>query len=770
MNHIRALLGVAWAEMRTARRLARTWLFTILSLGVGVLAYLGLTVMQLMASSQSPSFGGFQPRFLVAGVGIFVLWLFMVGLVFLAFDIRARDRRERITEVLDTRPVSNLVLLTGRMAGIVATVWLPMVALFGLLQGFGVLAVGLELPFGDPLEPLSALAFVTVDALPMLILWCAIVFVLAVALRNRLLVVVFALALLGGHWLVVSSSPHYLLPAVSGFTGYTAFPSDVQPAFATATEIAQRVAELLLAGGLLMLAAILHPRPDRAAVGASWSVAGVLLAGGGLVIGTLAWRAMDAAALRDAWRAAHEARQDAPRADVARIEGSVMIDPGRGLELDLGYQLVAPDEPLDELVLSFNPGMAVTGFAVNGEPVPHTQSRGLLVAQLPTRAKPSERIALAVSARGVPDATFGYMDSALDVPALTSGAGNLLLLGTQTGVFDDAYVALMPAMGWLPMPGTLTGRDDPGRYARDHFTIDLEVRTPPEWLVAGPGLREGQAGEYRVRPGAPLPSLAPSSQSRFERRVVWMSLARASNCSCRREHRRNVEFFAEAEDAIRERLASMFEDARTASGWVIPTAASALSKSPPRLRAFRGRLADGIGAGDAGDRDAARVRLSVVALRVPIQERGTARRAHRWRGGCQGRRAHGLFRQRHHRGQPAPRCCQEPALVSDRCRGRRRVGPRCHAPRDGAQDVDEEPERLLLAVPVRDRSGPRCDDAAGIRGRCRRCRAWYRPVDRRTGARRRSTPGYGLGRGARRVACGSSTRAKTRDGRWTYSG
>ena len=571
--------------MRTAHRLARTWLFTILSLGVGVSAYLGLTVMQLTASSQSPSFGGYQPRFLVAGVGIFVLWLFMVGLVFLAFDIRARDRRERITEALDTRPVSNLVLLAGRMAGMVATVWLPMVALFGLLHGFGMLAVGLGLPFGDPLEPLSALAFVMIDALPMLTLWCAIVFLLAVVLRNRLLVVVLALLLLGAHWLVVRSSPHYLLPAVSGFTGYTAFPSDVQPAFATATEIAQRVAELLLAGGLLMLAAILHPRPDRAAVGTSWPVAGVLLAGGGLVIGTLAWRAMDAAALRDAWRAAHVARQDTPRADVAWIEGSVTIDPGRGLALDLGYGLVAPDEPLDELVLSFNPGMAVTGFAVNGEPVPHTHSRGLLVAQLPTRAKPGGRIALAVSARGVPDATFGYMDSALDVPALSSDAGSLLLLGTQTGIFDDAYVALMPAMGWLPMPGTLTGRDDPERYARDYFTVDLEVRTPPEWLVAGPGLRDGQAGEYRFRPGAPLPAVALLA-SRFERFVADVAGIRLELLMSPR-HRRNVEFFAEAEDAIRERLAWLFEDADSL-GLGYPYGSISAVEVPAGLRGFGG--------------------------------------------------------------------------------------------------------------------------------------------------------------------------------------
>ena len=44
-----------------------------------------------------------------------MLRVFMMALVFLSFDIRARDERERMHEVLDTRPVDNLAMLIGRL-------------------------------------------------------------------------------------------------------------------------------------------------------------------------------------------------------------------------------------------------------------------------------------------------------------------------------------------------------------------------------------------------------------------------------------------------------------------------------------------------------------------------------------------------------------------------------------------------------------------------------------------------------------------------------
>ena len=47
------------------------------------------------------SIGPVGPRFLVAAMGMQVLMVFLLGLVFLAFDVRARDVRERMYEVLD---------------------------------------------------------------------------------------------------------------------------------------------------------------------------------------------------------------------------------------------------------------------------------------------------------------------------------------------------------------------------------------------------------------------------------------------------------------------------------------------------------------------------------------------------------------------------------------------------------------------------------------------------------------------------------------------
>ena len=280
------------------------------------------------------------------------------------------------------------------------------------------------------------------------------------------------------------------------------------------------------------------------------------------------------------------ARQDDAYADVVHVDGSVAIEPGRTLNLDLDYRLVAPDaSQLDELVMSLNPGMTVAELTVDGEPAPHTHAHGLLVAPLPTPAMAGESIAVSIRATGVPDGQFGYLDSVLDVPELTSDAGNLLLLGTQTGVFDDAYVALMPAMRWLPMPGSATGRDDPGRYSRDFFTVDLAVRTPPEWLVAGPGLREGEAGEYRFRPAAPLPSVALLA-AHFERRVADVGGTRLELLTSAK-HGRNVEFFAEAGDAIRERLGGMLDGADIL-GLGYPYGAITAVEVPAALRGFGG--------------------------------------------------------------------------------------------------------------------------------------------------------------------------------------
>ena len=117
MEYVSQLLAVAFAEIRSARRLVRTWLFAVLSWLIGVVSYFYYAVLHGFASSYSATLGFINPRFLMSSVAFVLLCIFLLAMVFLAFDIRARDTRERIAEVLDSRPIDNLTLLGGRLLG-----------------------------------------------------------------------------------------------------------------------------------------------------------------------------------------------------------------------------------------------------------------------------------------------------------------------------------------------------------------------------------------------------------------------------------------------------------------------------------------------------------------------------------------------------------------------------------------------------------------------------------------------------------------------------
>ena len=95
--------AIARAEMRSTRRLTRYWVFSILAILAAFLGYIQYAVIHSIASHLSATIGAAGPRYLVSALGIYVLAFFSVGLVFLAFDVRARDLRERMAEVLDAR-------------------------------------------------------------------------------------------------------------------------------------------------------------------------------------------------------------------------------------------------------------------------------------------------------------------------------------------------------------------------------------------------------------------------------------------------------------------------------------------------------------------------------------------------------------------------------------------------------------------------------------------------------------------------------------------
>ena len=582
---MRKLFAIAAAEIRSARRLVRTWLFAGLAVAMGTGHFLFFSFLHGSASGMSGSAGLIAPRFIMSFYGMYYVWVLMVGLIFLAFDIRARDQRDRIAEVVDARPTSNLSLLAGRLAGLVLVAWVPVLALAVVFQTIGGAALLFDWWMGEMVQPVSLIGFLFLDALPVLILWCSVVMLLAVTLRHRLLVVVAACALFGLQVYAAGNAPAYLLGTILPFG--TQYPSDILPAYPDATVLAHRASLLLFAAGALFVAAVLYPRPDGAVKSVRIGAGVACIAACAAILGLLVANASDGLAARDRWAAAHESRRDDPRPGVEEVTGSIRIVPGETLALDIEMLVTAPrDRTLDELLFSFNPGMGVDAVRVDGQPTTFTHAHGLLAVVLPTPLAAGSSVVMSVRAQGVPDPSFAYLDSAIDTARLKAGSSALPALGSDASLLDRRYVALMPSSSWLPRPGANFDTEDPSRWPRDFFHADLEVEVPVGWLVAGPGRREPVGdGRFRFRPAAPVPDIGFVA-SRFERRAlntadIELELLVSPG------HIRNIAFFADAADALAAHLEELFVAAENA-GLGYPYEALSLVEVPARLRTYGG--------------------------------------------------------------------------------------------------------------------------------------------------------------------------------------
>lgn len=583
------VLAVAIAEMRSARRLARTWIFAVLSLLVASIAFVYFSVIHGMASGYSATAGFVGARFLISAMGFYLLWILLLGMIFLAFDLRSRDTRERVAEVLDARPLSNLELLVGRLLGLVVVGWVPVLVLAVLVQSFGLIALGTDLWFGEPLEPGSLTAFVFAETLPSLILWCALVMLLTVVLRNRLVTALVALVLVATPLVVVTLMPAYMAPFLTFVATPSQFPSDILSITTTGLTpdtIAHRLAMLLVAGGFVLWAAALYPRRDGASRAVQLGAGAALVVVGFAVVAALLAAAGSGLRDREAWLAAHEVYRDAAHADLTAMSGTVQVDPGSYLAIDVELTFAAPPGAPSELVFSLNPGLEVEEVLLDGGPVAHRHELGLLLVEPPAPLRAGSEHALTVVAAGVPNAWFGHLDSVVEPWSQTGQDNQIAVLGTESIVFADGYAALLPSARWLPYPGGNVTPPVHGAHRRDYFDLDLTVETPDGWLVAGPGLREElAAGRFRFRPPAPVPEFA-LAVGRFERRATEVAGV-TLELLLHEDHTRNLAVFEEAGDALTERLTEIFEEA-AGMGLPYPYRGLSLVEAPTSLRSYGG--------------------------------------------------------------------------------------------------------------------------------------------------------------------------------------
>ncbi len=581
--------AIARAELRLTRRLARYWVFVSIAALAAILNYVNFYFIHYFFSPYSASAAAANPRYFMGQFGVNFVLMFLLGVVFLGFDLRARDRRERIVEVLDALPITNLELIAGRAIGLLLAAWLPMLVLLGLVALVAAI-------LGNPLEPYSTLGAALFMAVPGFSCAIGLVYLLTVLLRHRLAAAVVSLAVLVGSFFVsLWWIPIWATPFIDVTGGYSVpFPSDLTPEIIEIFGGLQRLGFTLAGAGFLVLAAVFHPRRDdsRRPLLALGGLA-ALAAGAALVVVVARenHRGMD---LRRAWLAAHEARRGEPLPDLVSVAGTVRIDPGRELGLELGLRFRAPDDrALERALFTLNPGLGVRSVAAaTGEPLAFEQRDGLVEIELPGRLEPGAESGVTLVAAGLPDARFSYLDAAIDPLQLPAAKAQIVVLGYEPLIFRSRHVALLPGVRWMPASGPEPGRGDARARPPDFHHVDLEVEVPAGWLVAGPGRRQeprqpAPSGRERFRfaPAGFVPAVALVAGPYVSRSIETDGVL--LEALVHRGHQANLEFFADAGPEIEGWLSERLTEAREI-GLDYPYDALTLVEVPMILRGFGG--------------------------------------------------------------------------------------------------------------------------------------------------------------------------------------
>ena len=594
MIRMKQIMAIARAEARITRRLVRYWIFLGMACLIAILYYLLLAYVHGFFSSYSSTIAVISPRFLMSIIGVLFALIFLAGTIFLAFDIRARDTRERMIEVLDSRPYSNLELIAGRFVGIFLCSWIPMVLLSILLEILGIILKGLGLPMGEPIEILSLFSFVFLMAIPAWAFAIALVFFVTLLVRNRLAAAVILLVLIGStFWALMWLPAVYGAPFDITGVGAAFFCSEISPQLMTIDGWLQRFSVLFAAFSLLGFSAAVHPRLDGGSRPKLFTVSTMVLVVASLLIGGQYSIYMGYVKNRETWKEAHAAIADEIVPDVRKISGNIKILPGKDLFLDLDITFEAPDEGfIQKALFTLNPGQEVKSVGdTSDQPIAFTHENGLLEVSLPQPLGSGEETTIHLLIQGVPDNDFAFLESAFNIMTTKNqGTQDVGLLGIDPGVFRNDFIALMPGLRWLPASGPEKGRDDPRTRSVDFFNVDLKVDLPGGWLAAGPGRRHkvaenGDGVSFRFSPPAPVPEVALIA-SRFESRATEVEGV-TLEVLIHRKHLKNIEVLAETGEKIREWVGDRLKEAEE-YGLSYPYDAITLVEVPMFLRTYGG--------------------------------------------------------------------------------------------------------------------------------------------------------------------------------------
>lgn len=507
---IKNTLQVARAEIRSAHRLLRFRVAAVLLTFFSVAAYVISCVVQSFVAPYSLSFVGATPLYLLGNIDPTYFLIFQVAALFLIFDVDHRHTQNRNAEVLESRPLSNIEYLAGRILGYTGLLWVVVAANVLAMHSFGLIAQWSRFEFGGSLQLHSIFNLLLLDAPVTLLLWCSFVVFLSSVFRNRLITFALAFASMCGWNLLVQITPFALLGLVSPSSNDTLIVSDVLPELPSMTSLVLRLGTIALAALLTTLAVWAYGRRDAPAQAPKFLVAAGLAV---VVLGAFSVAGVDVLQQSNesaTWRTAHRTYELDGLVDVQGIQGDVRTEPGKQLEIDLHLDFnVSSEQPTNDLVFTLNPGMKISEIELNGTPQEFSFSNGILEVIHKQSLESVNTHTLRVVAEGIPDPRFSYLDAPYDYtfdPSTSLEATRSL--GTDVSIFENRYVALMPGSYWYPVPGLVNDSIRKVNRTKDYFDLDLSVElASSSWLLAGTGVQrksESTPDGYTVKPNAPV--------------------------------------------------------------------------------------------------------------------------------------------------------------------------------------------------------------------------------------------------------------------------
>ncbi|MCY3541492.1 MAG: hypothetical protein OXH31_06250 [Gammaproteobacteria bacterium] len=578
----RTIWVLAKAEMRSCRRLARTWVFIALALILCVLMYVSeIGVTAPFYYPEGPSgwtHTTIAPQYTVNEIVFGFGAIFVIGIVFLSFDIRARDVQNRMSEVIDSKPANNLEVTVGRLAGILLLLLFPMVFFLGGISIYEVLAHYLELSYRYGLLTIASAWGTIVEFMIFLLLFGSLVACLAVLLRNRLVVALISLGLMYG-LVLLSAQPSFHLQEASIHSDIVSDP------FSVASVVIQ-LALLVLSCAFIAFASAFLPRtqPQRQFINVG---GGVCLLAGILSIAGLMSSNDKSDRLRQEWKAVHDPQEFKAFPDIQHLQGSVDIWPNNTIKFDLTLTVRPPaSNPSDSVIFSLNPSYEILNVYIDdNELTDFNFGHGLLKISAAEWTKDEHR--LRITAQGKPDEHFAYLDEARDLSRVPSAW--IPRFGTKNYIFHSDFVALMPSIKWYPTSGTAMHEDLLENRPKDVFTTDLTVSVPKKWTVAMVGRRELVSQEdrftYRFTTQAPVPELALIS-SIFEQRGKTIEGIEIELLFSKK-HTQNLEVLAPYEQDFEDSAAEIIRNARALS-FEYPYESFYVVEVPSTLRIYGG--------------------------------------------------------------------------------------------------------------------------------------------------------------------------------------